>query len=143
MRSYEYRHIVAFAETNFTGNVYFTSHLSWQGRCREMFVREHAPELLAELERDLVLATVRCNCEYFAELRPFDEIVVRMRLGEQSPGRLTLQFEYVKTDASGVAQLIARGEQQIASMRRGAGHELTPIPIPAALRAALLPYGGE
>ena len=37
MRSYEYRHVVAFEETNLVGNVYYVNHLRWQGRCREMF----------------------------------------------------------------------------------------------------------
>jgi len=49
MRSYEYRHVVVFEETNLVGNVYYVNHLRWQGRCREMFLREHAPLVLAEL----------------------------------------------------------------------------------------------
>ena len=55
MRAYEYRHVVGFEETNLVGNVYFTEHLRWQGRCREMFLKEHAPEVLAErLEQGLL-----------------------------------------------------------------------------------------
>src|SRR5262252_1459525 len=81
MKSYEYTHVVGFEETNLVGNVYYVNHLRWQGRCRELFLAEHAPEVLAELRRDLALATVRCSCEYFAELQPFDEVIVRMRLG--------------------------------------------------------------
>jgi len=43
MRSYEYRHVVSFEETNLVGNVYYVNHLRWQGRVREMFLRDHAP----------------------------------------------------------------------------------------------------
>ena len=45
MRYYEYRHVVTFRETNLVGNVYYTNHLEWQGRCRELFLRDHAPEV--------------------------------------------------------------------------------------------------
>ena len=63
MKAYEYRHLVGFEETNLVGNVYYVNHLRWQGRCREMFLHDHAPEILDELSRDLVLSTVRCSCE--------------------------------------------------------------------------------
>jgi len=143
-RAYEYRHLVGFEETNLVGNVYYVNHLRWQGRCREMFLRDHAPEVLAELSRGLALATVRCSCEYLAELEAFDSIVVRMRLGDVAQNRLTLLFEYWRHGEAG-EELVARGEQQIACMRREAGDKgergrTIPTPIPAALREALRPY---
>ena len=60
MRYYEYRHVVSFQETNLLGTVYYTNHLVWQGRCREMFLREHAPAIIPELSRGQALATIRC-----------------------------------------------------------------------------------
>ena len=134
MRYYEYRHLVSFQETNLVGNVYFTNHLAWQGRCRELFLRQHAPEVLDELSRGLSLATVNCACEYFAELAAFDEVVVRMRLAELVQNRIRLGFEYWRD-----AELVARGEQQIACMKRE-GAKLSPTPVPASLRAALAAY---
>jgi enediyne biosynthesis thioesterase len=65
MRKYEYRHVVGFEETNLIGNVYFVNHLRWQGRCREMFLRDHAPAVLAQIDRGLALVTTRVVCEYF------------------------------------------------------------------------------
>ena len=65
MRAYEYHHIVGFEETNVVGNVYYANHISWQGRCREMFLRDNAPEILDELSRGLALVTLRVSCEYF------------------------------------------------------------------------------
>src|SRR5687768_16040003 len=67
MREFEMRHVVAFDETNLVGNVYFSHYVRWQGRCRELFLREHAPELLEHLQDRLALVTVRCSCEYVAE----------------------------------------------------------------------------
>lgn len=138
MRAYEYRHVVGFEETNLVGNVYYVNHLRWQGRCREMFLREHAPEVLADLEKGLYLATTRCSCEYRAELSAFDEVVVRMRLGALTQNRLTMTFEYVRLNGDR-EELVARGEQQVAFVRRE-GDRLVPTPIPAALREALQAY---
>ena len=138
MRFYEYRHIVSFQETNLVGNVYFTNHLSWQGRCRELFLREHAPDVVLELSRGLSLATISCSCEYFAELVAFDEIMVRMRLAELLQNRMRLVFEYWRRKGAG-EELVARGEQQIASMRRERD-KLLPAPVPQTLREALAAY---
>jgi enediyne biosynthesis thioesterase len=133
MRTYEYRHIVGFEDTNLVGNVYYVNHVRWQGRCREMFLREHVPTLLAELESDLALVTLFCSCEYLGEIRAFDEILIRMTLGSLTQSRLTLLFEYWRRD-----ELVARGEQQIACMRRQDG-KLLPAPVPELLRDALRP----
>ena len=136
--AYEYRHIVGFEETNLLGNVYYVNHVRWQGRCRELFVREHAPELLDELRCGLSLVTTRCACEYLAELAAFDEVIIRMRLGALMQNRLTLLFEYWRGTREG-EELVARGEQQVACMRRE-GERLVPTPVPATLREALRPY---
>jgi enediyne biosynthesis thioesterase len=134
MRTYEFRHIVSFEETNLVGNVYYVNHLRWQGLCREMFIRDHAPSVLTELSNGLLLVTVRCSCEYFAELFAFDEIIVRMRLADITQNRLTMAFDYVRGD-----EVVARGEQQIACMRRE-GSRTVPTPIPSTLREALRDY---
>jgi enediyne biosynthesis thioesterase len=131
MRSYEYTHEVGFEETNLVGNVYYVNHLRWQGRCREMFLREHAPEVVEELRNGLALVTVHCSCDYFEELFPFDCVRIRMTLGTMTQSRFGMTFEYFRGDT-----LIARGAQQIACMRREGG-AMRPAPVPRALRAAL------
>ena len=138
MRYYEYQHIVSFQETNLVGNVYYTHFLEWQGRCREMFLRDHAPDVIVELGRDLTLATVRCSCEYFVELLVFDEVTLRMRLAELMQNRITLAFEYWRRNAGG-EELVARGEQQVACMKRE-GPRVLPTAVPPSLREALAAY---
>jgi enediyne biosynthesis thioesterase len=135
MRAYEYRHVVGFEETNLVGNVYYVNHLRWQGRVREMFLREHAPDVLDALTQGLCLATVRVACEYLIELAAFDELVIRMRLGDLTQNRVTMLFEYWR-QKDGREELVARGEQQIAAMRRDA-RGLVPTPIPPSMRNAL------
>ena len=137
-RAYEYRHVVSFEETNLVGNVYYTNHVKWQGRVREMFLRDHAPDIIAELSHGLSLATVRVSCDYISELTAFDEVIIRMRLGELTQSRITLLFEYWRAGKAG-EELIARGEQQVACLRRE-GEKLTPTPVPKSLSEALKPY---
>jgi enediyne core biosynthesis thioesterase len=137
-RSYVFRHVVGFEETNLVGNVYYVNHVRWQGRCREMFLHEHAPEVLDELADGLLLATVQVACEYINELAAFDEVEVRMQLAEVRQNRLVLRFEYWRV-GGGRDELVARGEQQVACMRRE-GLRVLPTPIPESLRRALRQY---
>ena len=138
MKFFEYNHIVSFEETNLVGNVYYVNYVSWQGRCREMFLREHTPEVLTELSQGLALATVRVSCEYFAELYAFDQVAIRMRLGSQVQNRITMLFEYWRITDNG-EELVAKGEQQVACMKRE-GEKLIPTPVPKALLEALQSY---
>ncbi|MCP4202200.1 MAG: acyl-CoA thioesterase [bacterium] len=138
---FEIRHVVGFEETNLVGNVYYVNHFSWQGRCREMFLREHCPGLLEELNDDLVLVTTRCACDYFGQLSAFDEVAIRMRLAEMAQNRITMRFEYFR-QGERAEELVARGEQQIACMRRQDGG-IVPTPVPAELKAALEPFSAE
>lgn len=138
MRAYEYRHIVSFEETNLVGNVYYANHVRWQGRVREMFLRDHAPDVLQELNRGLSLVTTRVSCDYYNELYAFDEVLIRMSAGPITQNRVTMLYDYLRDSDKGL-QLIARGEQQIASMRR-AGETMEATPLPPSLRAALAEY---
>ncbi len=138
MRAYEYRHIVGFEETSLVGNVYYTNHLRWQGRCREMFLREHAPEILTAFAEGFALATVNVSCEYLAELVAFDEVIIRMRLGALKQNRVIMLFEYWRQTADG-EELVARGEQQVTYMQREADR-MVPRPLPMSLREALHRY---
>lgn len=138
MKAYEYRHIVGFEETSLAGNVYYSNHVRWQGRCREMFLREHAPEVLTALGKGFALITTSVSCQYLAELSAFDEIIIRMRLGALKQNRITMSFEYWRVRNSN-EDLIARGEQEVACMRREADR-MVPAPVPSALWEAFKPY---
>jgi enediyne biosynthesis thioesterase len=132
------RHVVSLEETNIVGNVYYANHVRWQGRCRELFLRDFAPEVLTDLANGKYLVTTRVSCEYFDELRAFDAVVVRMYAKEIAASRLTMSFDYYRVE-EGREQLVARGEQQVASMAVSGGAPQS-TPLPAALRAALEPF---
>src|ERR1700676_3721092 len=78
--AFTYRHVVSFEETNVVGNVYFTRHIAWQGRCREMFLKQNAPDILNDIARALRLVTLRVSCDYFEELNALAEIDISMSL---------------------------------------------------------------
>jgi enediyne biosynthesis thioesterase len=134
MKFYEYKQVVGFEETNLTGNVYFTNYFHWQGRAREHFLRDHAPEILQQLEEGLALVTLNCSCSFLDEVKVFDQVTVRMFLEDIHRNRITMRFEYWRDAQEPV--LVARGEQQIACMRRSEGG-LAPTPVPECLRRAL------
>ncbi|QOC94234.1 acyl-CoA thioesterase [Micromonospora craniellae] len=135
---YEYRHVVGFEETNLVGNVYYVNYLRWQGRCREMFLREHAPAVVDDLRAGLKLFTLRVDCEYLAELDAFDELRIRMSLTELTQTQLGLAFDYLRDGAGGLVP-VARGHQRIACMREVAG-QVVPTRVPPPLVRALAPY---
>ena len=136
---YEIRHRVGFEETNFVGNVYYVNYLRWQGHCREGFLDEEAPDVLAEIMHDdLKLFTLKAECEFFAEITAFDELSVRMRLDELTQTQVQFMFDYVHL-RDGVESLVARGKQRIACMR-GPNNATVPTRVPVQLREALAPY---
>lgn len=139
MRTFDYRHRVGFEDTNLVGNVYYANYVRWQGRCREMFLHEHAPQIAQELREGLSLVTTRVSCAYYQELTAFDEVIVRMRVGTLAPARLSMLFDYLRPLPDGREELVARGEQEIACLRRD-GTRQVAAPLPEALTEALSPY---
>jgi enediyne biosynthesis thioesterase len=134
MEVYEYHHTVGFEETNLVGNVYYANYVLWQGRCREMFLLEHAPSVIDELSRGLALVTTRVSCDYLREALAFDRLVIEMRLADLTQNRVTMRFDYQRLQGR-ERVLLARGEQQIASMRRE-GERMVPTPLPPSIREA-------
>lgn len=136
---YEIRHTVGFEETNLVGNVYYVNYLRWQGRCREMFLKERAPAVLEDLRDDLKLFTLKAECEFFSEITAFDELSIRMRLEELTQTQIEFSFDYVRV-TGGDEALVARGRQRIVCMR-GPNTQTVPSRVPVQLREALEPYG--
>jgi enediyne biosynthesis thioesterase len=137
-RYYEYRHVVGFEETNLVGNVYFVNYLRWQGRCRELFIQENAPAVIAEIKDGLKLLTVRCECDFIAETTAFDEVSIRMRLDGLTQTQVGFAFDYVRL-RPGAEELVARGKQRIACMY-GSNDDARPCRVPEPLRIALADY---
>ena len=137
-KAYEYTHIVSFEETNLVGNVYYANYILWQGRCREMFLYHHAPDVIDQIADGLALVTVNVSCQYLAELFAFDTVIIAMQLKAIVQNRITMGFEYWRVSGQ-QKTLVAIGEQQAACMRREEGKSVATA-IPPSLRNALDAY---
>lgn len=135
MRAYHYRHAVTLDETSIAGNVYFAHYLNWQGHCREQFLADHAPGVLKALQAgELLLVTVSCSMDYYAECFAFDTIDVEMTLHGTSGNRIVIDFCFSRG-----GRQVARGEQTVACMRRTDGG-VRPTTVPDELADALIPF---
>ncbi len=135
-KAFEIYHIVTFEETNVVGNVYYVNYFSWQGRCREMFLREYAPDVVAAIQSgELRLVTAHASCDYTDEFLAFDEVRIQMSLNRFIPYGVSLGFEYSRKNSrvsgDSVDEVIARGQQDIKFLRKNGGRwDLFEIPQP-------------
>lgn len=113
---YEHRHTIRFEETNLIGTVDQTSYERWQGQCRELFLLEHAPDVLDELASDAGRPTVESDFEHLAAVFAFDEVSIRMRLADTTANRIELVFDFVRVRGSR-EELVARGRQRLVCGR--------------------------
>ena len=132
---YSQFHTILLQDTNLVQNVYFAEFFTWQGRCREMFLQEYAPDVLEDLSRDLRLVTLRASCDYFDELRFRDRVEIRTTQSYQRQHRIGLNFDYV-VERKARLVLAARGFQEIGCMRLSSSG-LAPCLIPPSLSRAL------
>ena len=138
MPAYFYEHVVGFEETSLIGNVYFTNYLLWQGHCREVFLRDHAPDVLGHLSRrEVAFFTKSCTCDFGGDFgfAALDRVLVEMRLAKFRGGRMTLAFTYAKAESP--AEIVATGSQEIYCKGRR-GELWFPEPFPVPLVRALL-----
>jgi enediyne biosynthesis thioesterase len=136
-KAYEYSHIVGFEETNLVGNVYYANYILWQGRCRELFLYDHAPAVIDQINNGLALVTVSVSCQYLSECFAFDRVIIAMQLKEIKQNRITMAFDYWR-QRDQEKTLMAIGEQQAACMRRQ--EDGKTVPIPKELQQALEKY---
>jgi enediyne biosynthesis thioesterase len=103
-----------------------------------MFLFDHAPDVIEQISSGLALVTVNVSCQYLSELFAFDRVIIAMQLKEMVQNRITMGFEYWRTNAK-EKSLVAIGEQQAACMRRVEGRNV-PTSIPSSLQQALETY---
>ena len=60
----------------------------------------------------------------------------------EKTGRNNLIYKDAGVDIDAGEELVARGQQQVACLRRD-GEKLAPTPVPKSLREALAPYGAK
>lgn len=137
MRYFPYVHQVHFDETNLVGNVYFANYVRWQGHCREKFLYDNVPGVVADLQaRTLALITVSVHVDHYYEAFAGDTVEVRMYPSASSGSRLSMRFDYMRN-----ATKIASGSQTIACAAVSAETStMQSCPVPASLLKAFHAY---
>lgn len=112
MRRYEYDLTVSFQDTNLVGNVYFSQYFSWQGKCRESFLFDHAPQVVDDFKIGYGMITKNSSCNFVREAFAFDRILIEMYLKELTRIGATMCFDYYRREPEGKV-LLAQGSQAV------------------------------
>lgn len=125
MRPYRYSLVVSFQDTNVVGNVYFAQYFAWQGKCRESFLREFAPQILDDFKVGFGIITKDAQCQFVREARAFDDVQIDMFLDDLTPLSVTMRFDYYRREQAGRV-LLAQGSQ--STMWVNPEHRLAVMP---------------
>jgi len=112
--------------------------LAWQGKCRELFLADHAPaSLRAVAKGKLVLQTTLASLS-LVELPefPLEDIRVQLRLKALKCGQMDTRFDFFAHGRDGRSARIAQGEQRMSS-KRVANSQLAACPVPVDILDAL------
>lgn len=112
MRQFEYRFSLGFQETNLVGNVYFANYFLWQGKCREEFLRQYAPEVLQDFRAGFGMITKECSCVFEQEAFAFQRILIRMGLERLNRTGMSMSFDYFREEDDGTLTRLAQGRQE-------------------------------
>lgn len=125
MRPYRYSLMVGFQDTNVVGNVYFAQYFAWQGKCRESFLRDFAPQILDDFKVGYGIITKDSECQFVQEARAFDEVQIEMFLHDLTPLSVSMRFDYYRREGQ-QRVLLARGAQ--SAMWVNPDHRLAVMP---------------
>lgn len=96
------------------GSVYFANYVRWQGKVREQFLADKAPEVLAELRNGLEHCAATANCRYHHALFPFGKVSLEISLDQLKENAALMNVDYFR-EAEDRRQLVASGSQEGAA----------------------------
>jgi enediyne core biosynthesis thioesterase len=111
MKVYEHRLRVCFQDTNLVGNVYFAQYFAWQGKCREAFLFDHAPQILDDFKKGNGMITKESSCSFLQEAFAGDRLLIEMSLSGLTRVGMSMNFDYYRTDGPDGRVLLAQGFQ--------------------------------
>lgn len=125
-------------ESNLVGNIYFSNYSTWQGRVRDRFFYQIAPELFQGTGELGEWIPLNSNIHHLREAMPFDIVEVEMSLLKQYENGIKLYFEYYKQVAGGKREKLAYGEQDLLWIERDSEGIPVPMTIPDVFSKELL-----
>ncbi len=120
-------------DANLVGNIYFDNYTKWQGRLRDLFLFDVAPELYSAGAPRGELMVRRCRVHHIREAMPFDRIHVSMGLRAVHENGVRLEFDYSRINPDGSREKLAFSEQEAVWVTRDADGRPAEAPLPAEL----------
>lgn len=110
--------------------------LSWQGKCRELFLADHSPDVLRQVvDRQLILQTTSASVDL---LQPspaeIEQVRIEMRLASIKCGQMTVRFDYYAKLHDGNWKQFATGSQVMSSKYSDNSPSSLPVDLLLALR---------
>jgi acyl-CoA thioesterase FadM len=117
---------VYLTDTNATGNTYFANYFDWQGMVREEFVRFIMPNCETFFQSGIKLITLEASMKYYYESVLFDNLLIKMKIGELKRTNVELVFNFFNEKTG---KLLSEGRQRIAFATLAGRY----IPVPMEL----------
>ena len=112
--------------------------LGWQGKCRELFLEDHAAVTLVRVaNRDLLLQTTSASISMLRmPPRATDQVRIEMRLESLKCGKIGVRFDYFSDHPTRQPIRFAKGHQWMSS-KHLYRQSVVPCPVPDDLLLAL------
>lgn len=116
---------------------YFANYTVWQGRIRDHFFHEVAPEYYRGVGEHGELRCLYAKVEHLREAMPFEQIAVRLFLDAVHEYGVRLKVEYFRVVPDGGREKLAFGEHVAGWYAPGVDGIWARAPLPAVFREAL------
>lgn len=107
---FEYHHRVTFVDTNMVGNVYFATYFIWMGKCRDLVMADHYPQIRDHIKNGFGFATEYAHIDFLHETFMFDNVLVRMTIKDLTRTRIEFVYEFIH---EGNNTTLAKGAQAV------------------------------
>ncbi|MCP4383761.1 MAG: acyl-CoA thioesterase [Hyphomicrobiales bacterium] len=101
--------IPTYVDTNSVGNVYFANYVTWVGKARELFFRQCMPDFDLT-QTDFYILTRSFSHKFMREIKEFESIHVRLRIGSYNRKFVNLEHELIRRSDGAV---IGSGSQSL------------------------------
>ncbi|WP_421725709.1 thioesterase family protein [Bauldia sp.] len=125
--------IPTYVDTNSVGNVYFANYVAWVGKARELFFRHCMPDF--DLNRtEFYILTRSVSHKFVREIKEFEAITVRLRIGGYNRKFVTLEHEMIRRSDGA---LIGSGSQSLMFVN---ANDYGLVDIPPPVTAAFIQH---
>lgn len=121
-----------YADTNSVGNIYFGTYAMWVGKTRELFFHTVMPEFDLKTT-DFYILTRAFEHKYLKEAREFEQITVKLRIGDYNRKFATLEHQIL--DSKG--DILGKGKQTLLFV---SSSDYRILDIPEAAVRAFIAY---